>query len=129
MRCFHTFLTVFCFHLTVSSAAYCSGSPDEGQRTNEFDISASNIQFVRSVSNAQLFTAGPDNARFPVVHLYGNAYEVGLAQGQLLSHEIRQFVDLTWAYLIAMTVEGDMFSCFLRQFLSCCCSLSFKSFS
>lgn len=112
-----TLLTVLCYHLSISSAAYCSGSPDEGQRTNDFDISASNIQFVRSVTNAQLFTAGPDNARFPIAHLYGNAYEVGLAQGQLLSNEIRQFVSRTWAYLIAMTIEGIMLSPFLHRSL------------
>jgi len=47
-----------------------------------------------------MYQAGPENARFPVVHLYGSAYDMGYAQGQLVGDELSAFVHETFAYLI-----------------------------
>ena len=98
--------------LKFSFSAYCSGSPDSGERTNDLPIVATSYEFVRAVPNAKLYTAGPDDARFMVLHVYGDAYQVGLAQGQVLKDEIRQFISKTWTYLINMAVAGmdDKFS-------------------
>ena len=68
----------------MNEAAYCNGKPDEGERTNSFPIIDSAPRFVKSVQNAKLFRAGPDDSEFNVVHLWGNAYEMGYAHGQLL---------------------------------------------
>jgi hypothetical protein len=56
--------------------------------------------------------AGPEDAKFPVVHLYGNPYEVGYAQGELMKDYIRAFIEKTWSYLVNAVVSemGDMFS-------------------
>lgn len=76
--------TLFLLFITVyapfAGAAYCSGSPDAGERTNDFPIFDKDLRFIKSVPNAKLYEAGPPNATFPVVHLWGNAYEVGYAQ-------------------------------------------------
>ena len=84
----------------VNNAAYCSGSPEAGERVNENKIhSLDDIILVRSVQNAKLFTAGPANARFNVAHLWGTPYEKGYAQGLLMKREMRTFIYATWAYL------------------------------
>lgn len=82
-----------------SSAAYCSGSPDEGERTSEFPIMDTPPVFVREVANAKLYEAGPENARFDVVHVWGTPYEMGFAQGTLLKDTVRGFMFGLWKFL------------------------------
>jgi hypothetical protein len=41
-----------------------SGAPDPGYRTNEYPILDTDVTFIRSVTNASLYEAGPENARF-----------------------------------------------------------------
>jgi len=58
--------------------AYCSGKPDAGERVNTIPIHEElKPRFIRSVHNAMLFEAGPLNATFPIVHIWGNPYEIG----------------------------------------------------
>ncbi|KAJ1439290.1 hypothetical protein B484DRAFT_184560 [Ochromonadaceae sp. CCMP2298] len=104
-------LVVLCAALSAASAAYCNGSPDEGERTNDFPIFDQELRFVRSVKNAKLYHAGPENATFPVVHLWGTPYEVGFAQGTLRKAEIVDFIAKTWTYLseeLASALDGDL---------------------
>jgi len=86
-------------------AAYCNGSPDPGERTNPYPIFEDELRHIRSVKNAMLFEAGPANATFPVVHLWGTPYEVGYAQGELIGPVIKDFVYKTWAYLSTEMLE------------------------
>jgi isopenicillin-N N-acyltransferase like protein len=53
-----------------------------------------------------LFEGGPENAPFPVVHVWGTPYEVGFAQGTLVKASIRAFVNKTWDYLRSSLVEA-----------------------
>jgi isopenicillin-N N-acyltransferase like protein len=78
-------------------------------RTNDYPIADSNLEFVREVPNAALYTAGPENARFNVLHLWGTPYEQGFAQGQILKVELREFIAGTWNYLLQAAVDelGD----------------------
>ncbi len=92
--------------VTQSFAAYCSGRPADGERTNELPIVDQPLKFVRQVKNAKLFTAGPSNAPFPLVHVYGTPYEIGFAQGTVQKRAIVEFVTKTWAYLTSMLVEA-----------------------
>ena len=85
--------------LSLSMGAYCSGSPDAGERVNNYPIYESSLRHIRSVKNAMLFEAGPPNAPFPVVHLWGTPYEVGYAQGELLKPVLKEFVYKTWYYI------------------------------
>ena len=91
--------------LAPTQAAYCSGSPDEGIRTNDFPIFEGDLAFARKEKNAVMYTAGPSNASFPIVHLYGTSYEMGFAQGTILKREVTEFITKTWAYLIDMALE------------------------
>ena len=94
--------------VVVAKSAYCSGSPDAGERTNNFDIYDEDLVFVKEIQNGKLYEAGPKGARFPVVHLWGSPYEKGFAQGTLMKRQVRQFVYSTWAYLSgALIWDGD----------------------
>lgn len=84
----------------VISGDYCNGAPDAGERTNDFPIVDEELTFVRSVKNAMLFEAGPANARFPVVHVWGTPYEMGFAQGTLMKKEIISFFTSVWEYVV-----------------------------
>ena len=90
-------------------AAYCNGSPDPGVRSSDLPIFDEPPTFVRAVKNAALYEAGPDNARFPVVHVYGNAYEVGYAQGVLQKTYMKEFITKTYKYLLDLALDemGD----------------------
>ena len=112
---FLVFLSIFS---GISHAAYCTGGPEEGERTNDYDIAASNLELVRAGSNAKLYQAGPTNARFNVLHLYGETgYETGLAQGLLMKREIKEFVYKTWGYLIKMVIDPEKFSPFMQAMI------------
>jgi hypothetical protein len=51
------------------------------------------LRKLREVDNGILFLAeAPENTSLDVMHLYGNATERGIAQGQLLAKEILQFI-------------------------------------
>ena len=106
MKAFLLILTIFFGTLSVGESAYCSGSPDAGERTNDFPIYDEPLRFVRSVKNAMLFEAGPPNATFPVVHLWGNPYEVGYAQGELMKPVLKEFVYKTWHYMSSEIVDA-----------------------
>jgi len=100
-------ITLISLYLEQVSSAYCNGSPDDGERTNGFPIfDAKEMTFIKSVDNAMLFEAGPQNATFPVVHLWGSPYELGFAQGTLLKKEMNQFIYTLWAYLITELVDS-----------------------
>mmetsp|Transcript_23858 Transcript_23858/g.34996 ORF Transcript_23858/g.34996 Transcript_23858/m.34996 type:complete len:437 (+) Transcript_23858:63-1373(+) len=114
-------LSVLVSALSVSSSygAYCNGSPDPGERTNENPIYDGPVNYIRSEGNASLYEAGPDNAKFPIVHVYGNAYEVGYAQGLIQKEYLREFVSKTYAYFLEMAVDemGDKISPFWQAII------------
>jgi isopenicillin-N N-acyltransferase like protein len=103
------FVTGSAFFAQVGSAAYCNGSPDPGVRSTDFPIFDEAPTFVRAVENASLYEAGPNNARFPVVHVYGNAYEVGYAQGVLQKSYMKDFISSTYKYFVDLALDemGD----------------------
>jgi hypothetical protein len=85
-------------------AAYCSGSPDAGERTNDYPVYDGALRYLRSVENGVLYEAGPESSPFYVVHVYGSGYEMGYAQGQLLKDTIYNFITQAWAYFEDMIV-------------------------
>lgn len=57
--------------------------------------------------------AGPADHRFPVVHVYGSAYDMGYAQGLLQRDYLAAFVNQTFSYIINSAVSDwptDFFS-------------------
>jgi isopenicillin-N N-acyltransferase-like protein len=102
------------------SGAYCHGSPDAGERTNDYDIIDTELTLVKSIKNAMVFEAGPANARFPVVHVWGTPYEMGYAQGTIRRKEIIDFVSKTWAYLVSegvQAMDGDRLPQWLKEMI------------
>ena len=90
------------------SSAYCSGVPDNGTRINNYNIinGNKNYQFIKSNDNGRLYEIGPDNARIPLLHLYGDPYAMGYAQGSILKEQIKEFVFKTFKYLDDMIVSS-----------------------
>ena len=99
-------LVVLLVLLGLGSAAYCSGSPDEGVRVNSNPIVNGDATLIDSATNGLLYEVGPANARVQVLHVYGSPYEMGQAQGVLLKKEVREFVDKTFKYLDDMIVSS-----------------------
>ena len=95
--------------LTLGGAAYCNGSPDEGIRSSDYPIFDEEPTFIRSVTNASLYEAGPANARFPIVHVYGDAYQVGFAQGTLQKEYLTNFYRDAYEYIVNLALDemGD----------------------
>lgn len=99
-------------------AAFCNGEPDDGERVNEQPIFDGELRFVRSVKNAMLFEAGPESAPFPVLHLWGTPYEMGVAQGTIMKKELRNFVTSLYSYLLTeLTPDGDMFPDWAKELI------------
>lgn len=86
-------------------AAFCNGAPDEGERVNDVPIFDGPLRHVRTVENGVLYHAGPENATFPVAHIYGTPYELGFAMGTLQKKDVNAFISKTWKYLLDMVVE------------------------
>lgn len=93
------------FHAT--TAAFCHSAPKPGAQTNMLPINITAPSMERSVPNGHLSWAGPPAARFPVVHVYGSAYERGYAHGQLLSTQVQAFINAAWQYM-EQQVESNL---------------------
>jgi isopenicillin-N N-acyltransferase like protein len=104
---------------SVVSSAYCSGSPEPGERINENPIfdGDSTLTLIKSIPNAVLYEAGPTNARFPIVHVQGTPYEVGYAQGLIQKEYLREFIFKTYDYFLQLAVDemGDKISPFWQS--------------
>jgi hypothetical protein len=88
------------------NAAYCNGSPDAGERTNPNPIYSGELRKVKQIKNAVLYEAGPKDAPFPVVHLWGNAYDRGFAQGTIMKEYMDEFFVKLWKYLLGSITDG-----------------------
>ena len=53
-----------------------------------------------SARAGKLFMGGPAGHQFPVVHVWGTPYEMGVAQGLLLKASVTAFVNQTLTYII-----------------------------
>ncbi len=108
-------LFIACAVLSCVHAAYCNGKPASGERVNAYPTFEGRIRYKKSIKNAMLYEAGPLNATFPIVHVWGTPYEVGFAQGTLRKQEIKEFVFKTWGYLSTMVTPSFSFHLFFRE--------------
>jgi len=107
--------------LTPSFGAFCSGKPQPGERTNLQEIVDVAPKLVKRGPNAKLFTAGPANAPFNILHLWGTPYEVGYAQGLLQRATLIKFVEVVWTYLENALVDefpSDTFSPAVKKLIA-----------
>jgi len=115
------FLIVLLAILNVSFGAYCNGNPAAGERVNSLPIVDERLKFRGQIKNAMHFQAGPANAIFDVVHVWGTPYEMGFAQGTLMKKEVVTFIAKTWAYLseeMASSFPGDHLSDAMKEFIT-----------
>ena len=81
--------------ISVASAAYCGGRPDPNAKPNTLPISSAAPVPLRSVPNGHAFQAGAPGYEFDLVHVYGSAYEMGLALGRLYPDDTRAMLNRT----------------------------------
>lgn len=89
----------------VASGAYCGGAPDPNAKPNPFPINTTAPTFVGSVANGHAYLAGTPGFQFHITHVYGTAYEMGMAQGQLYPSALKDMVNRTWQYMVGQ-VDG-----------------------
>ncbi len=94
-----TCLYVLCVHGITAS---CPGSPTNLPITDATIMSAS-----ANVTNGAMFMAGPSDNALRVVHVWGTSYEMGYAQGLLLSKILPEVYSTFVSYVEAL-VEADI---------------------
>jgi len=71
----------------------CTGKP------NTFPINENALKFVLQVPNGKLYTTQGIDPPINIIHVYGTAYEMGLAQGQLVKSFVDDLVPAVEKYL------------------------------
>ena len=84
-----------------SYGAYCHGKPDPNAAPNTFGYVEASPKLIGSTTNGELYVAGPSNQEFYLVHVSGDPYEMGFAQGELLGNIAQEFIDQVFEYLIS----------------------------
>lgn len=87
-------------------AAYCNGSPDPNAKPNPYPIVTAAPTFLKSVPHGHSYTAGAPGFEFYLTHLYGSAYDMGYAQGQLYTPQVREMANRTWNYMVEQVAEN-----------------------
>jgi isopenicillin-N N-acyltransferase like protein len=78
----------------------CQGKP------NYNPIFTSKPVFVNSTSNGKLFLMKDVSPPLSVVHVYGQPYDMGFAQGQLIGPQIRALVPQFYQYVYDQVWSG-----------------------
>jgi isopenicillin-N N-acyltransferase-like protein len=69
--------------LAIGMAAYCNGKPG-ALHNNTNPIWKGTPRLLKTVPNGKLFEIGENTSTIKLLHVYGNMYQMGFAQGQLL---------------------------------------------
>eukprot|EP00003_Mantamonas_plastica_P022198 TRINITY_DN3728_c1_g1_i5.p1 TRINITY_DN3728_c1_g1~~TRINITY_DN3728_c1_g1_i5.p1 ORF type:complete len:503 (+),score=159.67 TRINITY_DN3728_c1_g1_i5:1773-3281(+) len=83
------FITLYA---ATAHAAYCHGKPDPNAPANTIPIYNQPPVYNKAVPNGKLYIAGPPDDRVYLTHVYGTAYEMGKAHGQLLKDQIQKML-------------------------------------
>jgi len=76
-------VVLLCLLIFTLHAAYCNGKPG-AYYTNNQTIWASNPRFLKKHQYGKLYEIGEGSTTMKLLHVYGNSYQMGFAQGQLL---------------------------------------------
>lgn len=87
-------------------AAECNGKPSPDAKPNLNPILTGAPVFVKSVTNAKLYTVGSGDDIINVVHLWGTPFEMGLAHGTLMKDKASQFMNGVWDYLLVQVEQA-----------------------
>ena len=109
-----TFVLGLGFLFVKVQASYCVGGPSPDAQPNMYPISHPKIVHVRDFvsggsTNGRLFEVrhASGNTTFPLLHLYGEPYAMGVAQGKLLKAKLLNMWDGFWTYLVSNTPGGE----------------------
>lgn len=69
--------------LAVGLAAYCNGKPG-APHNNTSPIWKGTPKLLKTVENGKLYEIGSGDSAIKLIHVYGNMYQMGYAQGLLL---------------------------------------------
>jgi len=106
--CLFLILT-FCFTVIVSSGCH-SDKPDYGP-PNDFPILKDfEPKLLKNVTNGKSYLITVPNegntSTYYLTHLWGTAYEMGYAQGQLYKDQIPIFINSVWNYFLTQFEEN-----------------------
>jgi len=110
-------VTVCCLLLATSPAdsAYCHGKPDPNAKPNLQPIYTDAPRLVKSTANGKRYTVGNGEDAFDIVHVWGDAYHMGYAQGELMNDKAKQMIDAVWAYLEEQVMDPINKTIHLRE--------------
>jgi hypothetical protein len=85
---------------TLVECAGCNGKSTPGPpNENPIDLNPA-WKLLKTAKNGKLFTVGTGDDALKVAHVWGNAYEMGYAEGQLLKDEMNEFIPEVYQYLV-----------------------------
>merc|ERR1712070_585820 len=95
--------------LSIAKASYCTGGPSPNAPQNLYPISSPKLEHVSDHDSGRLYTAHHElgDTTFPVLHLWGSPYQMGIAQGTLLKKECVAMWNAFWAYLCKHVPGGE----------------------
>lgn len=77
--------------LTIALSAYCRGKPGTAHM-NTNPIWSGTPRLLNTSAYGKLYEIGDASNNMKLLHVYGNMYQMGLAQGILLKNELSQFM-------------------------------------
>ncbi|KAL9641767.1 hypothetical protein ABK040_009090 [Willaertia magna] len=92
----------------------CNGIPSPNAMPNQLPFSNGNFMLKNIVPNGKLYhiyynSSDNLNNYFRLIHVYGNASEMGYAYGTLMANELQIFLPQLWSYLENNFVNGTIF--------------------
>ncbi len=84
---------------TCTNSAYCNGKPKDYLKNNE-PIWSSEPTLLSRHDYGKLYSIGSSANKMHLLHVYGNMYQMGYAQGYLLRKEINEFLPELWDYIL-----------------------------
>jgi len=95
-------LTFIVAHLPQSTeGAYCHGHPKADAHKNLLPFIENKPTLIKSTKNGKLFHLSSDSGddALKILHVYGSAYEMGYAHGELLADELKPFIGAIWEHV------------------------------
>lgn len=83
--------------------------PNPNAQPNTYAINTTAPTFVRSVPNGKLYRAGTPGFEFNVAHIWGTAYELGYAHGELFKETAGNISLAVWGYMEQQVIENLTF--------------------
>jgi len=88
-------------------SAYCSGTPKKPDYDYQKPLHQQNARLINELYDetsviggaGAYYRAGEDKDEFTILHVWGNAYEVGYWHGKLLADDVDKFINSVYKYL------------------------------